>query len=118
MADLTSTQQSDSSDRPNGAHRMTGQLISEHPVDGVTVLRLNRPQALNALDRALVRQLHDAVDAVGRDRACKVVIIAGEGRGFCAGLDLHEAHSPIPGTEDESPAMQQMLLQKTFTDLN
>jgi enoyl-CoA hydratase len=92
-------------------------VIAENAVEGVTVIRLNRPETLNALNQETVAQLHRAVDAASGDLACKVVVLAGEGRGFSAGLDLNEAHTPLPGTEGESEAAQQMLLQKTFTDL-
>jgi enoyl-CoA hydratase/carnithine racemase len=92
-------------------------LLIERPCDGVTVLRLNRPESLNALDQELLGRLHDAVDAASDDLTCTVVVLAGEGPGFCAGLDLHEAHTPLPGTEDQPEVVQQMLLQKRFTDL-
>lgn len=57
---------------------------------GVTLLTLDRPERLNAMSRELVSDLHDAMAAVGEDRGCRVVIITGAGRGFCAGLDLKE----------------------------
>jgi len=92
-------------------------LIIERPANDIIVLRLNRPDALNALDQALVDELHMAVDAASADLHGKIVVIAGEGRGFCAGLDLNEAHAPLPGTEDQPEVVQQMLLQKRFTEL-
>lgn len=56
--------------------------------DGICRIRLCRPEALNALDedtgRALVAGLHDA----GADEAVRVVVITGEGRAFCAGVEL------------------------------
>jgi enoyl-CoA hydratase len=54
------------------------------------VLELHRPERLNALDFALVGDLHDALDAVAADDACKVVVLTGAGRAFCAGLDLKD----------------------------
>ena len=59
------------------------------PADGVTQLTLNRPEKLNALTYDLVSELHAALDAVDRDHGCRVVILTGAGRGFCAGLDLN-----------------------------
>jgi len=62
----------------------------------VAVLTLNRPERLNALDFTLVGALHDALDEVAADPDCKVVILTGAGRGFCAGLDLKDWGTP-PG---------------------
>lgn len=63
---------------------------SETIEDGVTQLTLDRPERLNAMSRELVRDLHEALAAVADDRECRVVILTGAGRGFCAGLDLKE----------------------------
>jgi enoyl-CoA hydratase len=63
---------------------------SETIDDGVTQLTLDRPERLNAMSRELVRDLHDALAAARDDLACRVVILTGAGRGFCAGLDLKE----------------------------
>jgi enoyl-CoA hydratase len=74
------------------------QILIEHPAPGVTLLTLNRPEKLNAMDAGLVTELHEALDAVASDRSCRVVILTGAGRGFCAGLDLGGYGSP-PGAE-------------------
>jgi enoyl-CoA hydratase len=64
----------------------------------ITMIRLDRPERLNALNYDLVRELHDALDEVGNDEDCKVVILTGAGRGFCAGLDLRDwGTPPAPG---------------------
>ncbi|CAN5533124.1 enoyl-CoA hydratase-related protein [soil metagenome] len=60
----------------------------ETPRPGVRVLTLDRPGRLNALDVNLVASLRSALDQVGRDPECRVVVLTGEGRAFCAGLDL------------------------------
>lgn len=56
--------------------------------DGVADVRLNRPDKLNALDRAMFEALVEAGDGLKRDRALRAVVLSGEGRGFCAGLDF------------------------------
>jgi len=56
--------------------------------DGVARVTLNRPQRHNAFDGALVAALHEAVGALGRDPAVRVIVITGAGRSFCAGADL------------------------------
>jgi len=55
---------------------------------GVADVRLNRPEKLNALDPAMFRALVDAGEALKADRTVRAVVLSGEGRGFCAGLDL------------------------------
>jgi enoyl-CoA hydratase/carnithine racemase len=62
----------------------------ERPRPEVAVLRLNRPASLNALSWNLVEELHAALDALDRDNRCRVVVLCGSGRGFCAGLDLKD----------------------------
>jgi enoyl-CoA hydratase/carnithine racemase len=57
---------------------------------GVVTLTLNRPQAFNALSEALLAQLQRELDALAGDAAVRVVVIAAEGRAFCAGHDLKE----------------------------
>ena len=63
---------------------------SEPAGDGITLLTLDRRERLNAMSRELVSDLHDALAAAGDDRDCRVVVLTGAGRGFCAGLDLKE----------------------------
>ncbi len=52
-------------------------------------LRLNRPEALNAANWAWVNDLVSATDYLARSEA-RVVIVSGEGRAFCSGLDVKE----------------------------
>jgi len=56
--------------------------------DGVTTVTLNRPDALNAVDHRMARALAEALQAIRADRGCRVVILTGNGRAFCAGYDL------------------------------
>jgi enoyl-CoA hydratase len=61
---------------------------------------LNRPDRLNAMSAELVTDLHAALDDVADDPSCRVVVLTGAGRGFCAGLDLKGFGLP-PGAIDE-----------------
>src|SRR3982074_804191 len=72
----------------------TVELVAVKP--HITLVRLNRPKRLNALNYELVSELHDALDAAADARDCKVVLLTGAGRGFCAGLDLKDWGVP-PG---------------------
>jgi enoyl-CoA hydratase len=73
----------------------------------VKVLRLARPDRLNAMSFELVADLHDALDEIAADDECKVVILTGQGRGFCAGLDLKDwGTPPSVGAHAHFPAGQ------------
>jgi len=65
-----------------------------HPRPSVAVITLDRPDRLNAITFEMVADLHDALDAVAADRECRVAILTGAGRGFCAGLDLKDYGTP------------------------
>jgi enoyl-CoA hydratase len=65
--------------------------------DRVAVITLNRPEAMNALSRALRAALHDAVVALANDPEVSVLILTGAGRAFTAGLDLKELGSDPKG---------------------
>jgi len=68
-------------------------VLHEVGDDGVALLTLNRPQAMNALSRELLDELARAIDALAADDAVRVLILTGAGRAFCAGLDLKELGS-------------------------
>ena len=57
---------------------------------GVVTLTLNRPQAFNALSEAMLAHLQRELDSVASDESVRVVIVAAEGKAFCAGHDLKE----------------------------
>ncbi|MDE2937503.1 MAG: enoyl-CoA hydratase/isomerase family protein [Chloroflexota bacterium] len=56
--------------------------------DRVATIRLNRPDALNALNLELLAEFSHAVSEVSQDESVKALVIRGEGRAFCAGADL------------------------------
>lgn len=56
--------------------------------DGVADVRLNRPDKLNALDPALFDALIAVGERLSGDAGLRAVVLSGEGRGFCAGLDM------------------------------
>jgi enoyl-CoA hydratase/carnithine racemase len=57
-------------------------------VDGVADVRLARPEKMNALDPAMFHALSAAGERLKRETALRAVVLSGEGRGFCAGLDI------------------------------
>jgi enoyl-CoA hydratase/carnithine racemase len=70
---------------------MTYQYILVEQEDGVGIVTLNRPEVLNAMNRALVRELSEAVTALDADDGIGCIVITGSGeKAFSAGGDIHE----------------------------
>ena len=84
---------------------MTDDLL-ETRKDGVAVLTLNRPERLNAMSRAMLTGLLEALPRLGDDPDVGVVVLTGAGRGFCAGGDVKAMAegSEMPGTNMEERA--------------
>lgn len=86
-------------------------------VDGVGIVTLNRPQALNALDLDVIRLLAERLSAWGSDPAVRAVMFRGAGeRAFCAGGDIRvlyqQARSGAPGLDqffDEEYALNALI---------
>jgi enoyl-CoA hydratase len=66
------------------------------PRPHVSVIALNRPERLNAMSFETVGPLREAIGQVAADNDTWAVVLTGEGRGFCSGLDL-EDHGVPPG---------------------
>lgn len=66
----------------------TYETILVEVADGVATVTLNRPDSLNALNRAMRLELLAAFKAAGRNEAVRAVVLTGAGRGFCSGADL------------------------------
>lgn len=69
---------------------MTYQNIIVETKGRVGVIRLNRPQALNALNRALIEELTSAIDAFEADAAIGCILMTGSDKAFAAGADIKE----------------------------
>jgi enoyl-CoA hydratase len=65
-------------------------ILVETPAVGVGVVRLNRPQALNALNNALLQEVHTALSAFEVDSSIGCMIITGSDKAFAAGADIKE----------------------------
>jgi methylglutaconyl-CoA hydratase len=85
-------------------------LIKTSVNKGVAQVVLARPEKRNALNRELVAMLRTAFEHVGADSHVKVIVLRGEGKDFCAGLDLKE-NAP---TDD---AMVHMTSARSLADL-
>jgi enoyl-CoA hydratase/carnithine racemase len=69
---------------------MSDPLLSERR-DHVLWLRLNRPERMNAITGEMLNQLNEELKRADDDREIRVIVLTGEGRGFCSGLDLKQA---------------------------
>ncbi len=63
-------------------------LVKTTTANGIATIELARPDARNALSRELIAELGAAVDAVSHDATVRVLVLGGEGKSFCAGMDL------------------------------
>jgi enoyl-CoA hydratase len=98
------------------SHGSGDEVLASTPAEGVRMLTLNRPEKLNAMNVALVAALHAALDEVAADRSCRVVILTGAGRGFCAGLDLG-GYGDVPGHEQRGPVQRGFATQQHIAEL-
>jgi methylglutaconyl-CoA hydratase len=78
--------------------------------DGVLTISLDRPDKRNALSLELIEALRDAVEHAHRCDDVRVVVLTGEGKTFCAGMDLR-------GVITDVPAMTNMLRTLALTSL-
>ncbi len=65
-------------------------LVLAHTNDGVATLTLNRGERFNALSRDMIAALDAELDRVAADKSVRAIVLAANGRGFCAGHDLKE----------------------------
>jgi enoyl-CoA hydratase/carnithine racemase len=65
-------------------------LLVETPHDGVLLVRLNRPEALNALNSELLGELGQVLDAAESDATVRCLVLTGSEKAFAAGADIKE----------------------------
>ncbi|MCP4754062.1 MAG: crotonase/enoyl-CoA hydratase family protein [Proteobacteria bacterium] len=69
---------------------MTYETIKYEVADRILTITLNRPDRLNAFSPQMNSELVDAIETAEADDEVRVVVVTGEGRGFCAGADLEK----------------------------
>ncbi len=67
--------------------------------DGIRRITLNRPNRLNAMNQALIRDVAQAFEDANADPETKVIILTGAGKGFCAGDDRQDHKHPASEAE-------------------
>ncbi|MEW9682597.1 2,3-dehydroadipyl-CoA hydratase PaaF [Pseudomonas sp. TE50-2] len=81
---------------------MPSNLIVQAPADGVRLITLHRPQALNALNTALLEELAAELHAADQDPQIRAVVITGSRKAFAAGADINEmAQRDLVGILDD-----------------
>jgi 2-(1,2-epoxy-1,2-dihydrophenyl)acetyl-CoA isomerase len=85
---------------------MSTDSIEVHHRDGVRSLSLNRPQVLNSFNRDMAAALLDAMRDAANDATVRAVLLAGNGRAFCAGQDLAEA---MPAADGAMPDLGEIV---------
>ncbi|QQS14190.1 MAG: enoyl-CoA hydratase/isomerase family protein [Rhodospirillales bacterium] len=86
---------------------MTYATIKLETVDGLATLTLNAPEKLNAVSRAMIREIKDAWESIAADDKVRAVLLTGAGRGFCAGADLSDPAREGGPTADSGSALEQ-----------
>jgi len=74
----------------SAAPEAEGPVLIREDRDGVCTLTMNRPRQMNLLTSEMIAALQNALDAVAQDGSVHVVVLAGAGKGYCAGHDLKE----------------------------
>src|SRR3989442_6891707 len=92
-------------------------LLLRDDRDAICTLTMNRPQQMNLLTGEMLEALQAAFDAISKDRGIRVVVLAGSGKGFCAGHDLKEIRALKERTKSEQLFAQCSRMMQTITAL-
>lgn len=87
----------------------------EEPHTGVVLLRLNRPERLNAIDEVMLGEMRQTYAGLAADTSVNVVVITGTGRGFCSGIDMRDFGPGVPDTTH--PAIDRLRFQEAMAAL-
>src|SRR5262249_30301651 len=88
---------------------MSSDLVLYAVEAGTATVTLNRADRRNALSRALIAAIGDAVERAAADAAVRVLILTGAGGGFCAGMDLAELQESLSAGVEQSPVWDDAL---------
>ena len=94
---------------------MPSTLELDRPRPGVVVVRLNRPERLNAINEVMQTELTQTLGDLAADPSVHAVVLTGAGRGFCAGIDMRDFGPNVP--EATAPALDRMRFQEAMAAL-
>lgn len=92
-------------------------IIVDQPRPGIMMVTLDRPGALNAINAELVQALHEVFTRVRHDSAVRAIVLTGNGRAFCAGLDLRGYGDPPGASKAEGIVQSGVRLQQHVAEL-
>jgi enoyl-CoA hydratase/carnithine racemase len=87
---------------------MSYSTLDYQVADHILTLRLNRPDHLNAFTVEMANELIDAFNRASQDDEVRAIVVTGEGRAFCAGMDLSTGGNVFGLDEDLAPTMADM----------
>ena len=89
------------------------EIILDRQFDNIVIIKINRPEVMNALDKKIISELNEVIDIANNDNNVKVIIITGAGeKSFCAGGDIRYVHSINPIEAEEYATYAHNLLNK------
>jgi enoyl-CoA hydratase/carnithine racemase len=97
---------------PRKEKKMTD-LVKIEIKDHIADVRLNRPDKYNALSPQMFQAIIEAGETVSQNRSVRVIILSGEGRGFCAGLDFESFMAMGSGKMKEDPERGKIFLKRS-----
>jgi 2-(1,2-epoxy-1,2-dihydrophenyl)acetyl-CoA isomerase len=93
---------------------MNSEVVLFEKADGIATVTLNRPEKLNALTPQMRVKMRQAFEDVSADDSVRVLILTGEGKGFCAGADIVTVAERTELADDES--MRSLRLKPVATN--
>ncbi|HUY20766.1 MAG TPA: enoyl-CoA hydratase-related protein [Acidimicrobiales bacterium] len=100
-----------------GTETTATDVLVSRPRPEVALVTLNRPERLNALTSTMLAHIYEVLQTLGRDATCRVIVVTGAGRGFCAGDDLRDYTPPAWVPADVGPVHSNMYQQKYVAEL-
>jgi 3-hydroxypropionyl-coenzyme A dehydratase len=92
---------------------MVKHIVLESHINDLAIIKINRPEVLNALDKEVAAELYTALDAANADNKIKVIIITGAGKkSFCAGGDIRYVANIDPIEAERYATLIHNLLNK------
>jgi len=87
---------------------MTYQTLNLENREGILILKLNRPEAMNSFTVEMANELIDVYNHASNDDSVKAIILTGAGRAFCAGMDLTTEGNVFGLDESLKPTLQEL----------